>query len=175
MAFKSCCGYPLRDGCMIIGILTVVGDFHSMGNSINGSSKTLVTYGVILRIIDLISSGILIGGVAKQNRFYLLPWILVNILCTIWLWIGVFILMFANSFAVAWFLSQMEINVNVGSTNEISADELSAAVSFLAIIIAIAAVIQMLLIKVVIDYFMELRVEEHRAPATTCASDFISV
>lgn len=95
---KLCCGYvPLRTGCIIFGVLEIIGCFlHVIAGIVAGNPAA------VAGIIVAIPSVLMIVGAVKKNRHWMWPWIVLNCislsLVTIVIVIGaiVFLLVFAN-------------------------------------------------------------------------------
>lgn len=80
MAFQSCCWrFPLRTGCIVINVLDIaLGLFLGLFTNMTETGWA---------IIMTISNGLSIAGVIMEKRFCLLPWMILNILINIMLWI----------------------------------------------------------------------------------------
>lgn len=126
-------------------------------------------------IIDVISHGLLIAGAVKENRFFLLPSMIINILINIVLWIVVLIAIFGGSLlssilsaipgaAMAIPSQHLELHTNIAAESTIGAVK-GIGGAILVVIISLfvlLAVIHLLITKVICDHFVELREEEQR-------------
>lgn len=144
MAFQTCCWrFSLRTGCMIIGALGLGFDVLLL----------VLSFHWIFILISVISNGLLIAAVKMGKYFDMLPWIALNILQNVVLWFLEIVFLASEKVFC-------KIIVRMG-VPERSFGGFTSSLIF--IIFATIAIIQIILIKVVYDHFVELRAEKHRA------------
>lgn len=125
--YQSCCGCcSLRTGCIILGSVDIA---FGLLRLLSGQS--------ILNLIIVLMDVMLIIGAVKKNRIYLVPWMIYQILLNILIWIGAILFLF-----------------NPSSIFEEKVDEYDPLLT--AVILALIAVAQAFIIKVVVDHFREL-------------------
>lgn len=133
--YQSCCGCcPLKTGCIVLGSLGIAVDL-----------LFLLSGPTIFRLIVGLIDVMLIIGAVKKNRICLVPWMIYETLFNILIWIVVGLCLFSPSLAEKW----SSIYREEGDFNKYHPHGI-------AITLALFAVAQAFIIKVVVDHFREL-------------------
>lgn len=157
--FKTCCCcLSLRTGCIIIGVVELLGYLSIIASHSTSASKILGT------IIGVVASVLLVYGAYKKNRFCLWPWIVINIISIIVLVVGLLMCAFASTIIVDIYneaVAQGQIQPTQDDEDTFKAAGM-AFVVIIAVIILILIVILVLITLVAYSYVCELREEQER-------------
>lgn len=159
VVFKTCCCcLSLRTGCIVIGVLEILGQLSNISST---QTSISVVFGTI---IGLIAAALLIYGAVKRDRLYMWPWIVVTILSIIFLIILVFLCALAPSLIMDVMNSRQakgEIHLTKEETHDLETAT-TAFVVIMAVVFLIVIAILILLTLVVYSYICELREEGQR-------------
>lgn len=120
-----------------------------------GYSSADINGTIVLIITDAISNGLLVIGAAMKRRICLLPWMIINVVVNILLWVAASLLIIASIIIIAVVMCVKHKGHDISGVMM-----LWPSMVGMGLVLLILAFVHWLILKVVIDHYRELRDKE---------------